>query len=158
MKYRPLNQERGEFCLGIFDVVNLAMISWPRNFQSWPLVQKFHYLLLRETLVSEINETNDLLAMDPRERRTPKIIFISWFQNFYVFSIQSTVIILWPVATCVLEDFMDTCWICVRGTWFKMCSVNEFSQTLQMCLNWFYVNSPATISQSMNLQRWSLST
>ena len=158
MKYRPWNQERGEVCLGMFDMVNLSMISWSRNFQSWPLVQKFHYLLLRETLVSEINETDDLLDMDPTERSTPKIILISWFQNFYVFSIQSMVIILWPVATCVLEDFMDTCWICVRGTWFKMCRVNEFIQTLQMCLNRFYVKTPATISQSMNLQRWSLST
>ena len=158
MKYRPLNQARGEFCLGMFDMVNISMISWPRNFQSWPLVQKFHYLLLRETLVYEINETDDLLDMDPTERSTPKIILISWFQKFYVFSIQSTVIILWPIATCVLEDFMDTCWICVGGTWFKMCRVNEFSQTLQMCLNRFYVKTPATISQSMNLQRWSLST
>ena len=158
MKYRAWNQERGEVCLGMFDMVNLSMISWLRNFKSWPLVKKFHYLLLRQTLVSEISDTDDLLAMDPTERSTPKIILISWFQNFYVFSIQSAVIILWPVATCVLEDFMDTCWICVGGTWFKMCRVNEFSQALQMCLNGFYVNSPATISQSMNLQRWSLST
>ena len=158
MRYRHWNQERGELCLGRYDMLTLSMISWSRNFQSWPLVQKFHYLLLRETLVSEINETDDLFAMDPRERSTPKIILTSWFQKFYIFSIRSVVIILWPVATCVLEDFMDTCWICVGGTWLKMCRINELSDILQVCLNRFYVNSPATISQSMNLQRWSLST
>ena len=157
MKCRTSNQERGEVCLGMFDVVNLSMISWSRNFQTWPLVKKFHYLLLRETLVSEINETDDLLAMDPIERSTPKIILISWFQKFYLFSIRSVVIILWSVATCVLEDFTDTCWICVGGTWFKMCRINELSEILQVFLNRFYVKTPATISQSMKLRRWSLS-
>ena len=48
-------------------------------------MQKFHYLLLKNTLVSEINETDDLLDMDPTERSAPKIILISWFQNFYFF-------------------------------------------------------------------------
>ena len=157
MKYRPWNQEKGEDCLGMFDMVNISMISWSRNFQSWPLVQKFHHLLLRETLVSEINETNNLLDMDPTERSTLKIILISWFQNVYVFSIQSAVIILWLVVTCVLKDFTDTCWICVEGTWFKMCRINELSEILQVFLNRFYVKTPATISQSMKLRRWSLS-
>ena len=72
-------------------------------------MQNFHYLLLRETLVYEINEGDALLDMDPRDRRIPTIILMFLFQQFYGFSIQDRVIILWRVATCMLEALTYTC-------------------------------------------------
>ena len=145
MKYRTWNQETGEFCLGMFDVVKLSMMSWSRNFQSLPLVQKFHYLLLRETLVYEINEGDALLDMEPRDRRIPTIILMFLFQQFYGFSIQDRVIILWLFSTCMLEALTYTCWICVEGTWFKLYRRNELCEILQVCLNRFYVQTLDTI-------------